>query len=126
MCGITDLNNASSRGCPARLWVAPQELEVYNCVGWCALDKLLENGRPLDLLHTGHVFHALQHLLFLNSVVPALLLCASDLGESIIQSNESTEDVLTSWFMIHTITSSRDKVRAYVEGLRKVSLIHKK
>jgi len=71
---VTDLDDASAGRGPARLWVAPEELEVDDSVGWCGLDELLEDRGPLDGLHTGHSVHAIEHLLLLDGVVPAFLL----------------------------------------------------
>jgi hypothetical protein len=70
VCGIANLNDAGAGRRPARLGVAPEKLEVDDSVGRGSFDKLLEDGRPLDLLHARHIFHAFKHLFLLDGVVP--------------------------------------------------------
>lgn len=79
MCGVTDLDDACERRTPARLGVAPEELEVDDGIWWCSFDELLEDGCPFDLLHTRHLVHAFQDFLLVNGVTPALLLSTGDL-----------------------------------------------
>ena len=81
MCGITDLDDACTGGCPAGLRVAPQELKVDDGVWWCAVDEILEDGCPFNLFHTRHVFHTLEDFFLVNGVAPALFLSAGDLGK---------------------------------------------
>jgi hypothetical protein len=76
---VANLDHACTGRCPAGLRVAPEQFEVNDGVWWCALDELLENGRPFHLLHSRHVFHTLEHLFLLNGVVPAFLLGTGDL-----------------------------------------------
>jgi hypothetical protein len=80
---VTDLDHASARRRPTRLRVPPEELKIDDGVGWRGLDKFLEDRRPFDLLHARHVFHTLQHLLLLDSVVPAFLLSTGNLWLSV-------------------------------------------
>jgi hypothetical protein len=79
MCRVTNLDHASAGRRPTRLRVPPEELKVDNGVRWRGLDKFLEDRRPFDLLHARHIFHTLQHLLLLDSVVPAFLLRTGNL-----------------------------------------------
>jgi hypothetical protein len=116
VCGVTDLDDTSAGGGPARLGVAPEELEVDDGVGWGGFDELLEDGRPFVLLHAGHGFHTVKDFFLVDGVVPGFLLGSGDLRLLDVLATVIVR-VLTSWFMIQTMTSSRERVRAYVEGL---------
>lgn len=80
---ITNLDHTSTGRRPTRLRVPPEELKVDNGVRWRGLDKFLEDRRPFDLLHARHVFHTLQHLLLLDSIVPAFLFSTGNLWLSV-------------------------------------------
>lgn len=79
MCGVTDLDDACGGRRPLRLWVSPEKFEVNDSVWRRDVDELLEDGRPLVLFHAGHVVHAIEHLILLDGVIPALFFRAGDL-----------------------------------------------
>jgi hypothetical protein len=79
MRSITDLNDAGAGRGPARLGVSPEELEVDDSVGRGSLNQLLEDWRPLDLLHSRHCVHTVKDLFLLNGVVPRLLLSTGNI-----------------------------------------------
>jgi hypothetical protein len=116
VCSVSDLHYASTRRCPARLGIAPKEFKVDDCVRWSDLDEVCEDRSPLVLLHSRHLVHAFEYFFLFDGVAPALLLGTSDL-DSLAWNVNWRGDEFTSWFMIQTITSSRVKVKAYVEGL---------
>ena len=79
MCGIADLDDAGTRGAPAWLGITPKQFKVDNRVGGRYFDKLLEDRSPLDLLHTRHGVHAVEHLLLIDRVAPTFFFSTSDL-----------------------------------------------
>jgi hypothetical protein len=79
---VSNLNNTCAWGCPAGLRVSPKKLKVDDCVWRSGVDKLLEDWCPLDLLHTRHVVHSIEHFLFVDGVVPVFLLGTRDLRMS--------------------------------------------
>jgi hypothetical protein len=84
VCCVSDLDYPRSWRSPAGLRVSPKQLEVDNGIRRSSLDKLFEDGRPLDFFHTGHVVHSVKHFLLVDGVVPVFLLCTSDLNMSVV------------------------------------------
>ena len=79
MSSIANLDDTRGGRCPFWLRISPEEFEVDDCVWWSSINEFHKDRCPLDLLHAGHFFHALEHFLFVDGVAPALLLSSGDI-----------------------------------------------
>jgi hypothetical protein len=82
--GVANLDDAGTRGRPARLGIAPEELEIDDGVVRGQVYKLPEDGRPLVFLHSGHLVHFCEHFGFVDGVVPVFGFGTGDLFRDVL------------------------------------------